>query len=128
MVAAQKISRLAIGTSGPPAGVTFRPPPDESQEDHVPGLPLGTRGGMLIDYHFPQDGIYEFQVHLTRDRNEKVEGLHGIHEMEILVDKERRASFEVQAKKGNDHTQGGCKTEEAVYGERQVHERSGSRL
>ncbi|MEM7015148.1 MAG: DUF1592 domain-containing protein, partial [Verrucomicrobiota bacterium] len=101
--AAQKISRLAVGTTGPLAGVTFRPAADESQEDHVPGLPLGTRGGMLVDYHFPQDGVYEFQVHLTRDRNEKIEGLNGVHDMEILLDRELQASFKIQAK-GNDHT------------------------
>jgi hypothetical protein len=57
---------------------------------------------MLIDYHFPQDGVYEFQVHLTRDRNEKIEGLNGTHTMEILLDREQRASFEVRA--GRDHT------------------------
>lgn len=102
--AAQKISRLAIGTSGPPAGATFRPAADESQEDHVPGLPLGTRGGILVDFHFPRDGIYEFQVHLARDRNEKVEGLSGVHEMEILLDRELQASFEIKARSNVDHT------------------------
>jgi len=100
--AAQKISRLAVGTSRFPTGVTFRPPADETQEDHVSGLPLGTRGGMLIDYHFPQDGVYEFQVHLTRDRNEKIEGLNGTHVMEILLDREQAASFEIRARR--DHT------------------------
>ena len=102
VAAAGKISRLAIGTPGPPAGVTFRPPADETQEDHVPGLPLGTRGGLLVDHHFPQDGTYEFQVHLTRDRNEKVEGLNGTHELEILLDRETKASFEVRSQ--SDHT------------------------
>lgn len=97
VAAAQKISRLAMGTEGAPAGVTFRPPADKSQEDHVPGLPLGTRGGMLIDHHFPQGGIYEFQVHLTRDRNEKIEGLNGTHTMEFLLDREKQASFELRA-------------------------------
>ena len=51
----------------------------------MPGLPLGTRGGMLIPYHFPQDGEYEIQARLTRDRNEEVEGLSGTHEMEVLL-------------------------------------------
>ncbi|MEM1295688.1 MAG: DUF1592 domain-containing protein [Verrucomicrobiota bacterium] len=100
--AAQKISRMAIGTAGPPAGVTFRPAADQSQEDHVPGLPLGTRGGLLVDHYFPQDGIYEFQVHLTRDRTEKVEGLGDTHDMEILLDRAAMASFEIQSKR--DHT------------------------
>ena len=28
----------------------------------MPGLPLGTRGGMLIDHSFPADGEYEITV------------------------------------------------------------------
>ena len=75
--AAQKISRLAVGSPGSPAGDTFRPAADLTQEEHVPGLPLGTRGGLVIPYQFPRDGEYEFQIHLTRDRNEQVEGLGG---------------------------------------------------
>ena len=93
--AAEKISRLAIGSASAPAGDTFRPAPDLTQEDHVPGLPLGTRGGFVIPYNFPQDGEYEFQIHLTRDRNEQVEGLHETHELEILLDRQRQAKFEV---------------------------------
>lgn len=30
-------------------------------EDHLPGLPLGTRGGMSTSYPFAQDGEYEIQ-------------------------------------------------------------------
>ena len=37
-------------------------PPDDSQEDHVEGLPLGTRGGLLFRHNFPQDAEYEFSV------------------------------------------------------------------
>ncbi len=44
--AARKISRLAVGRpSNSPGGDTFRIPPDHTQEKHVDGLPLGTRGG-----------------------------------------------------------------------------------
>ncbi|HAD60784.1 MAG TPA: hypothetical protein DCG12_16200 [Planctomycetaceae bacterium] len=103
VAAAQKIGRLAAGNSAGPSGVTFRPPADETQEDHVPGLPLGTRGGMVINHHFPTDGVYEFQVHLTRDRNEKIEGLNGNHTLEILIDRQKSASFELKA--GRDHSQ-----------------------
>jgi len=31
---------------------------------HVDGLPLGTRGGMLIDYDFPADGEYVFNINV----------------------------------------------------------------
>ena len=103
--AAQKISRLAVGSPGSPAGDTFRPAADLTQEDHVPGLPLGTRGGLVIPYNFPRDGDYEFQIHLTRDRNEQVEGLRGTHELEILFDRRQRATLVVKPPKNQkDHS------------------------
>jgi hypothetical protein len=93
--AAQKISRLAVGSPGRVGGETFRMPPDLSQEEHMEGLPLGTRGGALISYTFPQDAEYEVQIRLTRDRNEEVEGLRESHELELLLDRERIGSFTV---------------------------------
>ena len=90
--AAQKIARLAMGAPGKtPGGETFRVPPDLTQEGHIEGLPLGTRGGALMPYTFPQDGEYEIQVRLARDRNEQVEGLKAPHEVEVLIDGERVA-------------------------------------
>lgn len=88
--AAQKIARLAVGTPRKtPGGDTFRVKPDVTQEDHVEGLPIGTRGGALFPYVFPQDGVYEFQARLARDRNEQVEGLKKPHDVEVLIDRER---------------------------------------
>ena len=86
--AAQKISRLAVGAPNDKLhGFTKRVPPEFTQEKHIAGLPLGTRGGTLFSYTFPQSGEYEIEVGLARDRNERVEGLNGTHEMEILLDK-----------------------------------------
>jgi hypothetical protein len=49
ITAAQRISRLAVGTpSRSPGGETFRIRPDLTQEEHVEGLPVGTRGGALV--------------------------------------------------------------------------------
>ena len=90
--AATKIARLAVGSPGKsPGGDTFRIRPDVTQEEHVEGLPLGTRGGISIPYLFPQDGDYEVQVRLQRDRNEQVEGLRRPHDIEILLDRARIA-------------------------------------
>ncbi len=95
--AAQKIARLALGTPRPfPGGDTFRVRPDVTQEEHVEGLPIGTRGGALIPYVFPLDGEYEIQIRLARDRNEQVEGLRRPHEVEVLIDRERVANFTVR--------------------------------
>src|SRR5437879_9069021 len=98
--AAQKISRLAVGAPRrTPGGDTFRIRADLTQEERVEGLPVGTRGGALIPYAFPQDGDYEIQIRLTRDRNDEVEGLHESHEVEVLLDRERAASFTVASPK-----------------------------
>ena len=95
--AAQKIARLAVGAPRKvPGGDTFRIRPDVTQEEHVEGLPVGTRGGTLIPYTFPLDGEYEIQVRLARDRNEAVEGLKKPHELEVLLDRERVGLFTVK--------------------------------
>ena len=92
VTAAQKIARLAVGTPRKvPDGATYRVPPDVTQEEHVDGLPLGTRGGAVFRHVFPLDGEYEIQVRLARDRNENVEGLRRPHEVEVLIDRERIA-------------------------------------
>jgi hypothetical protein len=94
--AAEKISRIAVGrASRSPGGETFRLPPDLTQEDHVDGLPPGTRGGAIVDYTFPRDGEYEIQIRLTRDRDELVEGLSEPHEIELLLDRDRVHLFTV---------------------------------
>jgi Protein of unknown function (DUF1592)/Protein of unknown function (DUF1588)/Protein of unknown function (DUF1585)/Protein of unknown function (DUF1595)/Protein of unknown function (DUF1587) len=96
ITAAQKISRLAVGTPPrSPGGETFRIRADLTQEEHVEGLPIGTRGGAVFAYTFPQDGEFEIQVRLTRDRNEHVEGLREPHEVEILLDRQRVALLTV---------------------------------
>jgi len=102
--AAQKISRLAVGAPlKRPDGATFRVPADFTQEKHVPGLPIGTRGGVLLPYTFPRDGEYELEVRLTRDRNEHVEGLRGTHKMEILIDRGLARTFTIRPAKDGGH-------------------------
>jgi hypothetical protein len=61
--AAAKIGRLALGD--PSIGLdrlTFRVPGDLSQDAHVDGLPLGTRGGLVVTHTFPLDADYDLQV------------------------------------------------------------------
>ncbi|MBI3049708.1 MAG: DUF1592 domain-containing protein [Acidobacteria bacterium] len=96
LAAAQKVSRLAVG-SPPPAPTTHIVllPADLTQEDHFEGLPFGTRGGTSIRHMFPLDGTYEFQIRLSRDRNENVEGLYEPHELELTLDGQRLELFTV---------------------------------
>ena len=93
--AAEKISRLAVGRVAEPTGVTFRTDPDLTQEKHVEGLPIGTRGGLVATWNFPADGVYEFSIRLARDRNEHVEGLREPHDLELLIDREHIETFTV---------------------------------
>ncbi|WP_165226121.1 DUF1592 domain-containing protein [Aquisphaera insulae] len=98
IAAAQRISRLAVGGPGRAPDVqTFRVRADITQEEHVEGLPPGTRGGAVFACTLPRDGDYEVQLRLARDRNEHVEGLHRDHEIEVLLDRERKALFTIKA-------------------------------
>jgi mono/diheme cytochrome c family protein len=97
LTAAQKVSRLAVGTSTPsPASHVVVLPADLTQEDHVEGLPFGTRGGTLVRHTFPLDGAYEIQIRLSRDRNENVEGLTEPHQVEVTLDGRRIEMFTVK--------------------------------
>jgi mono/diheme cytochrome c family protein len=60
VAAAMKISRLAVGDrTAVPNQVSYQAPPGLSQERHFEGLPLGTRGGMVVKHTFPLDGEYQ---------------------------------------------------------------------
>ena len=89
LAAAHKISSLAIGTDTDLIRAAYRIPPDDSQEDHVEGLPLGTRGGLLFKHQFPQDAEYEFAVFLLRNIVGYLTGLEFPHQLEISIDGER---------------------------------------
>jgi mono/diheme cytochrome c family protein len=61
--AAAKISRLAVGDSTISADITTYPAPrGVSQTGHRDGLPLGTRGGFVVQHVFPLDAEYELRV------------------------------------------------------------------
>ena len=95
--AAEKISRLAVGRpSLSPGGSTVRIKPDLTQEKHLDGLPIGTRGGALVSHEFPVNGEYDITIRLARDRNEHIEGLTESHEIELLMDGERLRLFTIE--------------------------------
>ena len=98
--AAQKISRVALGRISGTGGRTVRVKPDLTQEEHVDGLPLGTRGGAVVTHYFPVDGVYEIRARLARDRNEEVEGLSKPHEVEFLMDSRQVSRFTVRPPRG----------------------------
>jgi hypothetical protein len=61
--AARTVARMAIGrASAKPSSREYRIASGTDQFSHVDGLPLGTRGGMLIEHYFPADGVYELNI------------------------------------------------------------------
>jgi hypothetical protein len=60
--AAREVSVMAVGDPATArAGTTYRPSSDDPRM-HVPGLPLGTRGGVIATHTFPVDGDYTFNI------------------------------------------------------------------
>ncbi|MEP7311596.1 MAG: DUF1592 domain-containing protein [Pseudomonadota bacterium] len=61
--AAMKISRAAVGERAmQPALVKYAAPAGLSQQEHIEGMPLGTRGGIRFTHNFPLDAEYEFRI------------------------------------------------------------------
>jgi uncharacterized protein DUF1592/uncharacterized protein DUF1588/uncharacterized protein DUF1595/uncharacterized protein DUF1585/uncharacterized protein DUF1587 len=96
---ARKVSRLAVGTPiRTPSATSVVLPLDLTQNDQVDEeLPIGTRGGASFRYVFPQNGDYQFQIRLTRDRDDRLEGLGEPHQIELMLDGTRLQLFELPA-------------------------------
>jgi hypothetical protein len=61
--AAMKLSRAAVGDlSASEVTTIFQTPDRLAQDKHLEGLPLGSRGGVRIEYDFPLDAEYHFSV------------------------------------------------------------------
>ncbi len=106
LTAAEQIALVAVGRSThTPMGVNVRLPADLTQESHIAGLPLGTRGGTNIEHTFAESGVYEIAVRLTRDRDEMIEGLSRPHDLDVLVDREKKHRWTIKPPgKGGDDT------------------------
>ena len=103
--AAQKISALAIGsTQTSLQSDIIRVPPDVTQEGHVEGLPVGTRGGVVFPYTFVQNGEYDLQIYLARGYSGDVDGLKDPqpHEIKVLLDRTPIGEFTVQKPENGD--------------------------
>ena len=96
LAAAQKISRLAVGTPPPAPNVDFvRLGDDLQQDEHIEGLPVGTRGGVSIPYTFPMDAEYVIKVRLARDILENIGVFAEDQHLEVSLDGERLQMFTV---------------------------------
>jgi mono/diheme cytochrome c family protein len=85
--AAWKISSVALGDpKTTPTTSTFRVRSDASQDQHIDGLPVGTRGGILVKYNFPLDAEYVFKVRFWSNTVNTVRGLEFPSRVEITLD------------------------------------------
>jgi mono/diheme cytochrome c family protein len=85
--ASWNISRAAIGNPGiSPSTAVYRVRPDLSQDQHLDGMPLGTRGGILVQHTFPLNGEYTIKVRLWRNTFDLMRGMEDPHDIEIAMD------------------------------------------
>jgi hypothetical protein len=85
---ARHVAHVAIGESTPKVtSVSFPPPPpEETQDDYVDGMPLGTRGGMRFTHNFLADGEYRFTL-TDLDVGLYARSLESEHTVLILIDR-----------------------------------------
>ena len=73
-----RISELAVGdAAAEPGTATYTISTVVTQNQHVDGLPLGTRGGILVRHPFPADGDYVFSGRLLKTVAEGLAGVEG---------------------------------------------------
>ncbi len=82
--AATRVARMAVGYWKTPTEAAYIAPGDTSQNQHIEGLPFGTRGGMLLRHNFPADGDYKFSI-----QNFGLGKFVPGEQLELLIDNER---------------------------------------
>ena len=86
--AAAKVSATAIGdvSSIEVTDDIYPVRQDLTQVQHLEGLPLGTRGGILIKKTFPLDGTYEIRARIWKTNLDTVRGLKHEHTLVVTLD------------------------------------------
>lgn len=91
LMAAGKISQLALGTATTPSQTLYRVAEDANQNFRIEGLPFGTRGGIKFTHNFPVDGEYTFKtfaITLGNMGNDRAFGDIPGEKLQVLVDGE----------------------------------------
>ena len=94
--AAATISRLAIGDpSLAPTSTEFSVPPATVQtERESRDLPIGSRGGIAVRYHFPLDAEYAITVRLQRGKDATtIVGMSEPRQLDVRLDGRRVKQF-----------------------------------
>ena len=95
--AARRISRLAVGDPDiEPTTETYVVPSMRFQDLRMSeDLPFGSRGGIAIRHNFPLDAEYEVRIQLQRQLYDYVRGLQNRQQLEVRLDGERLAVFDI---------------------------------
>jgi mono/diheme cytochrome c family protein len=106
LTAAQRISTMAVGDPNVRPGTTEYPISREfSQNAHIEGLPLGTRGGTVVNHVFPADAEYKLFGRLVRGVEEGYAGVESNETPDtfvITIDGEEVFTAEVGGKKDHE--------------------------
>ena len=62
IAAARQVSERSVGSPNPRNDVATYRINGAHQSSHIAGLPLGTRGGLLVEHEFPVDGDYTLTI------------------------------------------------------------------
>ena len=90
LAAADRISAIAVGDPEfPPSEQRYQVSQRYSQDEHIEGLPWGTRGGIRIEHNFPLDGVYDIDTEFLTNSVLGIRGLQFPHQYEIAVDGQR---------------------------------------
>ena len=97
MTVARQVTRLAVGLPPVPGGQVFEVPLHIEQQEYrmSDDLPLGSRGGIAVRYHFPVDGEYLLKVRLRKQYADYLMGMGWEQDLDVRVDGEFVRRFTV---------------------------------
>ncbi|HEV8394239.1 MAG TPA: DUF1592 domain-containing protein [Vicinamibacterales bacterium] len=99
---AQKVARLALGTPAPPVGALYRVPDQLDQDVRLEGMPVGTRGGNLVNFIAPRSGDYDIKARVGRGIDSDIPHFIGQQDLEISIDGDRVHIFTLPETPGED--------------------------
>ncbi len=106
LTVALRVADMAIGNpDAVETATSYRIPFELTQNQHLEGLPLGTRGGTKVRHIFPADGEYVLSGRLVRGVEEGLFGVEGHdrpHEFLVLVDGQTVFSSEIGGKEDHE--------------------------
>ena len=97
MTVARQVTRLAVGLPPAPGGQVFEVSLHIEQQEYrmSDDLPLGSRGGIAVRYHFPVDGEYLLKIRLRAQYQEYLMGMGWEQDLDVRVGGELVRRFTV---------------------------------